>query len=97
MARKPATSGQAAKQPAKTMPEASLPLDASVLSIVAGLEGHDLHGLRRQWRAHLGGEPPVQSLQRIVEVRFDHISEAIGTPAAPRAHPPRKDWLSVGK
>ena len=58
MARKPATPGQT-KQPAKTTPEASLPLDASGPSIVAGLEGHDLNGLRRQWRAHLGGEPPV--------------------------------------
>ena len=54
-----ATTGQAAEQPAKSTPEASLPLDASVLSIVAGLEGHDLNGLRRQWRAHLGGEPPA--------------------------------------
>ena len=26
---------------------------------MAGLEGHDLNGLRRQWRAHLGGEPPA--------------------------------------
>ena len=59
MARKPASSRQAARQPAKTAPEASLPLDASALSIVAGLEGHDLNGLRRQWRAHLGGEPPA--------------------------------------
>jgi hypothetical protein len=58
IARKPATSGQT-KQPAKTTPEASLPPDASVLSIVAGLEGYDLNGLRRQWRAHLGGEPPA--------------------------------------
>jgi Protein of unknown function (DUF2924) len=58
MARKPNTAGQAAKLPAKTTPAASLPLDASVLSIVADLEGHDLAGLRRQWRAHLGGEPP---------------------------------------
>ena len=40
-------------------PGASLPLDASVLSIVANLEGLDLNGLRRQWRAHLGGEPPA--------------------------------------
>jgi hypothetical protein len=40
-------------------PGASLPLDASVLSIVANLEGLDLDGLRRQWRAHLGGEPPA--------------------------------------
>ena len=41
------------------MPGSSLPLDASVLSIVANLEGLDLDGLRRQWRAHLGGEAPV--------------------------------------
>jgi hypothetical protein len=38
MARKPATSEQAAKQSAKPTPEASL-LNASVLSIVGGLEG----------------------------------------------------------
>ena len=38
---------------------ASLPLDASLLSIVANLEGLDLNGLRRQWRAHLGGEAPA--------------------------------------
>jgi hypothetical protein len=30
-----------------------------VFSIVTSLEGHDLKGLRRQWRAHLGGEPPA--------------------------------------
>ena len=40
-------------------PGASLPLDASLLSIVANLKGLDLEGLRRQWRAHLGGEPPT--------------------------------------
>jgi Protein of unknown function (DUF2924) len=40
-------------------PGASLPLDASVLSIVANLEGLDLDGLRRQWRARLGGEAPA--------------------------------------
>jgi hypothetical protein len=39
--------------------DASLPLNASVSSIVANLEGLDLHGLRRQWRAHLGGEAPA--------------------------------------
>jgi DUF2924 family protein len=65
---KPANSRHAAKRPAKTTPEASLPLDASVLSIVAGLEGHDLNGLRRQWRAHLGGEPPAH-LQRWLLMR----------------------------
>jgi Protein of unknown function (DUF2924) len=51
-------SGPAAKQPTAATPGASLPLDASILSIVANLEGLDLNGLRRQWRAHLGGEPP---------------------------------------
>jgi hypothetical protein len=40
-------------------PGASLPVDASVLSIVANLEGLDLNGLRRQWRAHLGGALPM--------------------------------------
>jgi hypothetical protein len=48
-----------AKQTATTAPKASLPLGASVLLIVGGLEGHDLNGLRRQWRAHLSGEPPA--------------------------------------
>jgi hypothetical protein len=64
VARKPTTS----RQTAKTTPEASLPLEASVLSIVTGLEGHDLNGLRRQWRAHLGGEPPAH-LQRWLLMR----------------------------
>src|SRR5271170_1236885 len=59
MALSSATSDQAAKQLANTAPGASLSLDASVLSIVAGLDGHDLNGLRRQWSAHLGGEPPA--------------------------------------
>jgi hypothetical protein len=54
-----ANSGQAAKRPVAATPGASLPLDACVLSIVANLEGLDLNGLRRQWRAHLGGEPPA--------------------------------------
>jgi hypothetical protein len=68
VARSSATSGQAAKQPAKTAPAASPPLDASVFSIVAGLGGHDLNGLRRQWRAHLCGEPPAH-LQRWLLMR----------------------------
>jgi hypothetical protein len=59
MARKRGNSGRAAKPLAKTAPEASPPLDASVFSIVAGLEGHDFNGLRCRWRAHLGGEPPA--------------------------------------
>ena len=40
-------------------PAALLPLDASLQPIVGNLEGLDLDGLRRQWRAHLGGEPPT--------------------------------------
>jgi hypothetical protein len=59
MTRPRANPGQAAKRPTAATPGASLPLDACVLSIVANLEGHDLNGLRRQWRAHLGGEPPA--------------------------------------
>ena len=42
---------------AATVRRSSPPLDASVLSIIADLEGHDLNGPRRHWRAHLGGEP----------------------------------------
>jgi hypothetical protein len=49
----------AAKRPVAATPDASLPLDASALSIVANLEGRDLNGPRRHWRAHLGGEPPT--------------------------------------
>ena len=59
MTRPRANSGQAAKRPVAVTPGASLPLEASVFSIVADLEGHDLNGLHRQWRAHLGGEPPA--------------------------------------
>jgi hypothetical protein len=56
---RPSNPGRAAKQPTAPTPGASLPLDASVLLIVANLEGLDLNGLRRQWRAHLGGEAPT--------------------------------------
>jgi Protein of unknown function (DUF2924) len=63
MDRESAICGRAAERPAKTGPDASQPLEVSVLSIVAGLERHDLNGLRRRWRAHLGGEPPAH-LQR---------------------------------
>ena len=59
MTRARANSGRAAKRPVAATPGASLPLDASVLSIVANLGGLDLNGLRRQWRAQLGGEPPA--------------------------------------
>ena len=59
MTRARASSWRLAKRPVAPTPGASLPLDASLLSIVADLEGLDLDGLRRQWRAHLGGEPPA--------------------------------------
>jgi hypothetical protein len=59
MTRARANSGRAAKRPAGSTSSALLPLDATLLSIVANLEGLDLHGLRRQWRAHLGGEAPA--------------------------------------
>jgi Protein of unknown function (DUF2924) len=68
MAHKLANSRGAAKQLAKTAAEASLPLDASVFSLVEGLEGRDLNGLRRQWRVYLGGEPPAH-LQRWLLMR----------------------------
>jgi len=54
-----ANSWQAAKRPMAPTSGALLPLDASLLSIVANLEGLDLNGLRRQWRTHLGGETPA--------------------------------------
>jgi Protein of unknown function (DUF2924) len=59
MTRPRANSGQTAERPTAATPGASPPLDASILSIVANLEGLDLNGLRRQWRAHLGGEGPA--------------------------------------
>jgi hypothetical protein len=58
MTRPRTNSGQAAKRPTAATPGAS-PLDTSILSIVANLEGLDLNGLRRRWRAHLGGEGPA--------------------------------------
>jgi hypothetical protein len=59
MTRARANSGRAANRQMAATPCASLPLDASILSIVANLEGLDLNGLRRQWRTHLGGEAPA--------------------------------------
>ena len=75
-------SGQAAKGPLAAATGTSLPLDASVLSIVANLEGLDLNGLRRQWRAHLGGEAPAHLprwlLTRVLASRLQ--SDAFGGP-----------------
>jgi Protein of unknown function (DUF2924) len=79
MTRTRVSSGQAAKRSVAT-PGASLPLDASVLSIVANLEGLDLNGLRRQWRAHLGSEAaahlPRWLLIRVLAYRLQ--SDAFG-------------------
>jgi len=72
--------GQGAKPLAAATSDASPPLDASVLSIMADLEGHDLNGLRRHWRAHLGGEPPTHLprwlLMRVLAYRLQ--SDAFG-------------------
>jgi hypothetical protein len=46
-----------------------LPLHASVLSIVANLDGLDHNGLRRQWRANLGGGEPPAHLPRWLLIR----------------------------
>src|SRR5258708_38096019 len=54
-----ANAGRAGKRPVGATSGASLPLDASLLSIVANLEGRALDGWRRHWRAHLGGEAPA--------------------------------------
>ena len=52
----------------------------SVLSIVTDLEGDDLNGLRRQWRAQLGGEAPAHLplwlLMRVLAYRLQ--SDAFG-------------------
>ena len=61
-------------------PQASPPLDATVLSVLSDMEGHDLNGLRRQWRAYLGGEPrshlPRWLLMKVLAYRLQ--SDAFG-------------------
>src|SRR5208282_6376361 len=80
MARARAKPGQVASRPMAATPGASPPLNASVLSMVAGLDGYDLKGLRRQWRAHLGGEAPAHLprwlLMRVLAYRLQ--SDAFG-------------------
>jgi hypothetical protein len=72
--------GQAAKRLAAAKSDASPLLDGSVVPIVADLEGHDLNGLRRHWRDHLGGEPPTHLprwlLMRVLAYRLQ--SDAFG-------------------
>ena len=71
---------QAAKRLAAARSDPSPVLDTTVLPILADLEGHDLDGLRRQWRAHLGGEPPAHLprwlLTRVLAYRLQ--SDAFG-------------------
>jgi len=44
---------------AHSRPDALFSADASLPAVLAGLEGLELEGLRRQWRNHLGGEAPA--------------------------------------
>ena len=80
MGRTEAKSGLVAKRPMATTLGASLARDVSVFSMVADLEGRDLDGLRRQWRAHLGGEAPAHLprwlLMRVLAYRLQ--SNAFG-------------------
>src|SRR3984957_19937188 len=47
------------RHPASASPDDLLSADASLAAVLAGLEGLELEGLRRQWRNHLGGEAPA--------------------------------------
>jgi Protein of unknown function (DUF2924) len=47
------------KRPPVTSSGTLLSVDASLATILAGLEGLELEGLRQQWRNHLGGEAPA--------------------------------------
>jgi hypothetical protein len=80
MTRARANSRRATNRPIAATPAALLPLDASLHSIVGNLEGLDLDGVRRQWRAHLGGEPPSHLprwlLMKVLAYRLQ--SEAFG-------------------
>jgi hypothetical protein len=80
MTRARANSRRAAKRPMAPTSGSSLPFDASLLSIVANLEGLDLDGLRRQWRAHLRGEAPAHPsrwlLMKVLAYRLQ--SDAFG-------------------
>ena len=80
MACTPVNSGHGAKRLAAATSDASPPLGASVPLIAADLEGHELSGLRRRWRDHLGGEPPTHLprwlLMRVLAYRLQ--SDAFG-------------------
>jgi hypothetical protein len=52
-------SSRPGKHPAISSPDALLSADASLAAVLAGVEGLEVEGLRRQWRNHLGGEAPT--------------------------------------
>ena len=52
-------SSRSGKPSAILTPEALPCTDAPLAKVLAGLEGLEFEGLRRQWRNHLGGEPPA--------------------------------------
>jgi hypothetical protein len=56
-------------------PSAALPFAASLLSIVANLEGLDLEGLRRQWRAHLGGKAPAHLSRWLCHIAVRRVAK----------------------
>jgi hypothetical protein len=47
------------EHPANGLPDTLLSADASLAAVLAGLEGLQFEGLRRQWRNHVGGEAPA--------------------------------------
>src|SRR5476649_855428 len=47
------------RRSAASSPDDLLSADASLAAVLAGLEGLEVEGLRRQWRNHLGGEAPA--------------------------------------
>src|SRR5208283_6207433 len=94
MGRAEAKSGQAAKRPMAATSGASLPRDVSVLSIVADLEGRDLDGLRRQWRAHLGGEAPAHLPRWHCHVAMRRARSVYALRIFKPPRRPRATWLS---
>jgi hypothetical protein len=67
--RKPSGLGE---HPASGSPDALLSADTSLATILAGLEGLEVEGLRRQWRNHLGGEAPAHLPRWLLVKVFGH-------------------------
>jgi Protein of unknown function (DUF2924) len=60
------------KRPAAASPDALLAADASLATVLAGLEGLEHEGLRRQWRNHLGGEAPAHLPRQLLVKVLGH-------------------------